>query len=100
MNRKDHRKVAKELALALGLDDYENWAELGADLPDLDLYIGKHRKTLHNLHLSVLSSVIPDDKAKVAYLLGMASHLITDKLSKHINATKEIASLMERFAEL
>jgi hypothetical protein len=64
MNRRDHRRIAKELALALGLNGYENWAEIGADLPDLDLFVGEHRRTFHNIHLSVLSSVIPEEKMK------------------------------------
>jgi len=73
---------------------------LGSDLPDLDLFIGKHRKTLHAPYLALLTSAIPDEKARVAYLLGFASHLITDKFSKQISAYKDFLSFIERMMML
>lgn len=84
----------------MGLGDQEVWAQVGADLPDVDLFIGKHRKTLHNLHLTVLSAVVPEEKAKVAFLVGVTSHLLTDKLSKEIGASKRLLSFLDRMVEL
>jgi len=79
----------------LGLDPYIEYAEAGSDIPDLDLWFGKHRKTLHNISLLFLSRLIKDDEAKLAYALGLASHLFMDKMK----GTKEALELVRRLTK-
>jgi len=100
LKRRDHRRLAEELAKVLGLEDCVSYAEAGADAPDFDLYFGTHRKTLHNLYPMLLAGVISDEKKRTAYLLGVASHVITDKFSKHISAGQELLSLIRRLVDV
>jgi len=99
--KRSHRKIVKGIAEALNLsDDATAWALIGSEIPDLDLYIGKHRKTLHNPALGALASLIPaNDEGKVAFLLGVASHLFLDKLSKYVQASQRLYTLITKIAE-
>jgi len=100
-SKRDHRKIVKEIANMLNLsDDATTWALIGAELPDIDLYVGKHRKTLHNPALGALVSVVPaKEEGKVGFLLGFVSHLFLDKLSKYVRASERLYTLITNIAE-
>jgi hypothetical protein len=74
MRWRAHRQAARTLARFMGLDARR--AELGAIAPDLDLFVGRHRRTLHG----PLLLAIPDP----SFQAGVMSHLILDKLSSHL----------------
>jgi len=99
--KREHRKVVKEIARALNLsEEATTWALIGAEAPDLDLYLGKHRKTLHNPAILALTSIIPaDEEGKVGFLIGFTTHLLLDRLSKSIGASKRLYSLITKIAE-
>lgn len=71
MRRQTHDAVARELARLLHLD--EDKVLLGARLPDMDNYVGVHRKTLHNPVALALTTLFDP-----AVFVGYASHLILD----------------------
>ncbi|MEM3618240.1 MAG: hypothetical protein QXK47_04100 [Candidatus Bathyarchaeia archaeon] len=71
MRKQSHEAVARELARILHLS--EDRVLLGARLPDMDNYIGRHRKTLHNPVVLALTTLFDP-----AVFVGFASHLILD----------------------
>jgi hypothetical protein len=71
MRKQTHDRVARELARLLHLD--EDKVLLGARLPDLDNYIGKHRHTLHNIGVLGASTLVHP-----AVFMGVLSHLVLD----------------------
>lgn len=85
MKRKTHDRVARELARMLHLD--ERLVLMGARFPDLDLYIGKHRRTLHNPAVLALSTFVSPD-----FFVGVGSHLILDSFSQ----IEKIYNMLER----
>jgi len=101
VDAREHRKIVLDVARVFNLSDQATtWAMIGAEVPDIDLYVGKHRKTLHNPALGMLTSVIPaDDEGKVGFLLGLATHLFLDRLSKHAKAVQRMFALIEKVAE-
>jgi len=74
MRKKEHDRIAREVARMFHLD--ERLVVLGSRLPDLDLFLGKHKKSLHNPYALALSTYNP------AVFIGFASHLISDALAK------------------
>jgi hypothetical protein len=77
MRWRAHRRAARMLARLMGLDARRaRRAELGAIAPDLDLFVGRHRHTLHG----PLLLAVPDPSFQV----GVVSHLILDKLGSHL----------------
>jgi len=101
MDAREHRRIVRDIAKTLDLSDRATtWALVGAEVPDIDLYVGKHRKTMHNPALGALTSVIPaDEEGKIGFLLGFATHLFLDKLSKHVKTMQRMFTLIERVAE-
>lgn len=71
MRRQTHDNVARELARLLHLD--EGRVLLGARLPDMDNYVGRHRKTLHNPVVLALTTLVDP-----AVFVGCASHMVLD----------------------
>jgi len=101
MDANEHRKIVQDIARALNLSDRATtWAMVGAEIPDIDLYVGKHRKTMHNPTLGALTAVIPaDEEGKVGFLLGLATHLFLDRLSKHVKMMQRMFTLIDKVAE-
>jgi len=93
MDKRFHSKIVRKLARELNLDPF--YADVGSQLPDLDLYIGKHRKTLHNPTVIATLGLLPNEQARKSFLFGFASHLIIDAFSKEINAVNKLMKLVE-----
>jgi membrane-bound metal-dependent hydrolase YbcI (DUF457 family) len=96
MKRHEHRKIAEQLAIMLGLQDFKHYARLGADVPDLDLWIGRHRETYHNLLPLLMGGLIAQPRGRLAFAIGVVSHLLTDRFSKQIYAVEELWNIAKR----
>jgi len=86
MKRKTHERVAYELARMLHLDD--RFVLMGANFPDLDRSIGRHRHTLHNPFILASSILVNPD-----FFIGVGTHLILDgftSLEKAYNFARRI----------
>jgi len=90
MKRKTHERVAVELARLLHLD--ERLVLMGARLPDLDRYVGRHRKTLHSPFVLAGTTCHP------ALFIGYASHLVLDlipcKVENGLSAIRRVLNGM------
>jgi len=93
MDKRFHSKIVRKLARELNLDPF--YADVGSQLPDFDLHIGKHRKTLHNPAIIATLGLLPNEQARKSFLFGFASHLIIDAFSKEVNAVNKLMKLVE-----
>jgi len=92
---KMHKRVAEDLASLLGLD--LRYARIGATIPDLDMIKPlKHRKTLHNLSIPFLLSMIISDRRVASILLGYLSHMAIDRFPKGVALLRLIRSVRRK----
>ena len=96
MRRHEHRRIAEQLAVMLGLQDFKQYARLGADVPDLDLWIGRHRKTYHNLLPLLMGGLIAQPRGRLAFTIGVVSHLLADRFTRQIQAAEELWDIAKR----
>jgi len=85
--KRKHDALARELARELCLD--ERLVLLGSRLPDFDLIIGRHRKTLHGVRGLILSLITPDT------FIGFASHVGLDALSPLFRLKRRLEGILE-----
>jgi membrane-bound metal-dependent hydrolase YbcI (DUF457 family) len=95
MRRHEHRRIAEQLAVMLGLD-FKHYARLGADVPDLDLWIGRHRETYHNLVPLLMGGLIAQPRGRLAFAIGVVSHLVLDRFSRQIHGIQELLDVARR----
>lgn len=92
MKWRSHKWIARRLARQFDLS--QRSAELGAKLPDLDLFIGKHRETFHK-PLIGLALLLYDRGLGLGYL----THIMTDRLNmpdEVVQAVKRLDAVVKK----